>query len=117
MRTRRVRMSGSSYCGAQVRAGIGTAVVHPRGILDHMPLGVHLPGQRLLYHYTSAGAAVDGILPTGQLRLGLFEFTNDPRESKQWRLSASVAISGVRRLMAGGLLQQFLRLDRWPCPQ
>ena len=33
------------------------------------------------------------------------------------RLSASVAISGVRRLMAGGLLQQFLRLDCWPCPQ
>jgi DUF2971 family protein len=52
---------------------------------------MHLPGHSLLYHYTSAAAAVDGILPTGQLRLGLFEFTNDPRESKQWRLSASVA--------------------------
>jgi len=52
---------------------------------------MHLPGYGLLYHYTSATAAVESILPTGQLRLGLFEFTNDPRESKRWYLSASVA--------------------------
>jgi hypothetical protein len=52
---------------------------------------MHVPGYGLLYHYTSAAAAVESILPTGQLRLGLFEFTNDPRESQQWHLSASVA--------------------------
>lgn len=49
------------------------------------------PELDLLFHYTTAAAAVESILPTGQLRLGLFEFTNDPRESKQWYMSASVA--------------------------
>jgi hypothetical protein len=48
-------------------------------------------GEGLLYHYTTANVAVESILPTGQLRLGLFEFTNDPREAKQWFVSASVA--------------------------
>jgi hypothetical protein len=44
----------------------------------------------LLFHYTSAATAVESILATGQLRLGMFEFTNDPRESSQWHMSASL---------------------------
>ena len=45
----------------------------------------------LLFHYTTAPVAVESILASGKLRLGLFEFTNDPRESKQWHISASIA--------------------------
>lgn len=44
----------------------------------------------LLYHYTSAPVAVESILRTGELRLGQFAFTNDPRESRSWQMSASL---------------------------
>jgi hypothetical protein len=44
----------------------------------------------LLYHYTSAPIAVESILRTGELRLGQFAFTNDPRESRSWQMSASL---------------------------
>jgi hypothetical protein len=46
--------------------------------------------QDLLFHYTMASVAVEGILATGQFRFGLFEATNDPREAKQWHISASI---------------------------
>ena len=45
----------------------------------------------LLFHYTGASAAVESILATGKLRLGLLQFTNDPRESRSWNVSASIA--------------------------
>lgn len=35
-----------------------------------------------LYHYTAAGVALDAIVALMQLRLGLVEATNDPRESR-----------------------------------
>lgn len=44
----------------------------------------------LLFHYTSAPIAVESILRTGELRLGQFAFTNDPRESRSWLMSASL---------------------------
>lgn len=49
-----------------------------------------IPFEGLLFHYTSAATAVESILATGQLRLGMFEFTNDPRESAEWGISASL---------------------------
>jgi hypothetical protein len=47
-------------------------------------------GENLLFHYTSASIAVESILRTGELRLGQFAFTNDPRESRRWYMSASM---------------------------
>jgi hypothetical protein len=40
-----------------------------------------------LYHYTTRTAGLGSILPSGQLRLGLFTATNDPREAKDWWFS------------------------------
>jgi hypothetical protein len=37
-----------------------------------------------VYHYTTRDAAVGSILPTGQIRLGLYRTLNDPRESRGW---------------------------------
>lgn len=37
-----------------------------------------------LYHYTTRQAALGSILPVGELRVGLFRYMNDPRESKDW---------------------------------
>jgi hypothetical protein len=43
--------------------------------------------ERYLYHYTTRQAVLGSILPTGQVRFGLFRYTNDPRESKDWFFS------------------------------
>src|SRR6185312_13416997 len=43
-----------------------------------------------LFHYTSADIGVFNILAEGRLRLGPYESTNDPRESKQRFVSLSV---------------------------
>lgn len=37
-----------------------------------------------LYHYTSAKTLMEKILPSGTIKLGSFNETNDPRESKDW---------------------------------
>lgn len=42
-----------------------------------------------LYHYTTRQAALDAILPTGRIRLGLLRHTNDPREAKEWRFGGA----------------------------
>lgn len=47
------------------------------------------PGQ-FLYHYTTRQAALGSILPTGQIRFGLFAATNDPREAKDWLFALRV---------------------------
>jgi hypothetical protein len=39
---------------------------------------------RYVYHYTNREAALGQILPTQQIRLGLFRYMNDPRESHEW---------------------------------
>lgn len=44
-----------------------------------------------VYHYTSREAALEKILSSGKLRLGTFASLNDPRESKDWSFSLSVA--------------------------
>jgi hypothetical protein len=44
-----------------------------------------------LYHYTSATVAIDSIVPQMQIRLGLLEATNDPRESRPRYPSLSLA--------------------------
>lgn len=40
-----------------------------------------------LYHYTTLETAIEKILYQGKLRLGLFEQTNDPRESQEWGIN------------------------------
>jgi hypothetical protein len=40
--------------------------------------------EQWVYHYTTRDAAIGSILPTGQIRLSLFEWMSDPRESKKW---------------------------------
>jgi hypothetical protein len=45
------------------------------------------PWPERLYHYTTRETALNAILPTGQIRLGLMRHLNDPRESKMWRVS------------------------------
>ncbi len=53
-----------------------------------MPLWFDLEDpNRYLYHYTTRQAALGSILPTGELRVGLFRYMNDPRESKDWLFS------------------------------
>lgn len=37
-----------------------------------------------VYHYTKGETAVDYILPSLELRMGSFQFVNDPREAKSW---------------------------------
>ena len=37
-----------------------------------------------LFHYTTREAALEYILPTRRIRLGLVGTTNDPREVKEW---------------------------------
>jgi hypothetical protein len=44
-----------------------------------------------LYHYTSASVGLDSILAQMQLRVGLLELTNDPRESRARYPSLSLA--------------------------
>ncbi len=43
--------------------------------------------ERYVYHYTRAFKLALNILPRGELRLSRFQCVNDPRESKDWRLS------------------------------
>jgi len=53
------------------------------GVAEMMRLAAETPAETDdLYHYTSASVAVDSILTQAQLRLGLIEATNDPRESR-----------------------------------
>jgi len=42
-----------------------------------------------VYHYTSRETALEFILSTGKIRLNLFKYLNDPRESKDWSFSMS----------------------------
>lgn len=48
-----------------------------------------------LYHYTSSSVALDSIVPQMQLKLGLIELMNDPRESHPRYPNLSIA-DGVR---------------------
>ena len=41
----------------------------------------------LVYHYTSASAAQEHILRNGTLRLGAYDQTNDPKESRTWQFN------------------------------
>src|SRR6266516_5387666 len=71
-----------------------------------MPLWFDLEDpNRYLYHYTTRQAALGSILPTGELRVGLFRYMNDPRESKDWlfqrRRRQSVG-TGFRRTQPRG---------------
>jgi hypothetical protein len=50
-----------------------------------MPLWYDLEEpDKYLYHYTTRQAALGAILPKAELRIGLFRYMNDPRESKTW---------------------------------
>src|SRR2546423_10786553 len=40
--------------------------------------------ERYLYHYTRHDTALEYILPSLKLKLGIFANVNDPRESKAW---------------------------------
>lgn len=42
-----------------------------------------------VYHYTSRETALEFILSSGKIRLNLFKYLNDPRESKDWSFSMS----------------------------
>jgi hypothetical protein len=53
--------------------------------------GGEVDPDRYLYHYTTREAALGSILPQAQIRLGLLEWTNDPRENQQWLVSLSIA--------------------------
>ena len=50
---------------------------------------------RYLYHYTKAETALTHILPMNRLRLGRFENTNDPRETRHWHFSSHSPRSAV----------------------
>lgn len=68
--------------------------------------------EQFLYHYTSLEAAIEKILYSGNMRLGPFKQTNDPRESQDW------GISGIGDLDDSGPLFQLLNLvneDRKMC--
>jgi len=56
------------------------------------------PGESYLYHYTSA-ATLGKILDGGQLRLGPYSQTNDPRENQ--KLPLAIARSGQESQSAG----------------
>lgn len=42
-------------------------------------------------HYTSREIAVEHILESKRIRLGRLGLTNDPRESKRWRVPSSLS--------------------------
>lgn len=74
---------------------------------------------RYLYHYTKAETALTHILPMNRLRLGRFENTNDPRETRRWRFSSHSPTSAVDLAghdldalsdLVGGSLQKSARL-------
>lgn len=50
-----------------------------------------------LFHFTSLKIAVENILPTSKLKLGLLENTNDPRENKSFGFGAKNAHFQVGR--------------------
>jgi hypothetical protein len=61
-------------------------------VAEMMRLAAETPAETDdLYHYTSASVAIDSILAQTQLRLGLIEATNDPRESRPRYPNISVA--------------------------
>jgi len=45
--------------------------------------------EQYLYHYTTLETAIEKILYSGQLRLGPFAQTNDPRESQNWEIHST----------------------------
>jgi hypothetical protein len=74
---------------------------------------------RYLYHYTKAETALTHILPMNRLKLGRFENTNDPRETRRWHFSSHSPTSAVDLAkydldelseVVGGTLQQCARL-------
>lgn len=44
----------------------------------------HIDPDRYLYHYTRYEKAFEHILPSLRLKMGIFDYVNDPRESKTW---------------------------------
>lgn len=66
-----------------------------------------------LYHYTTAEAFFDYILPTMKLRASALALMNDPRESKHWYMTISDVPDGqydTKELM--GLEREFNRVVR-----
>jgi hypothetical protein len=47
-----------------------------------------------VYHYTTRDTAIGSILPTGQIRLSLYEWMADPRESKTWLFGGEIPPGG-----------------------
>src|SRR5260370_9687687 len=43
--------------------------------------------RKYVFHYTTLGTALRHILSAGQLRVGPYAKTNDPRESKAWEFT------------------------------
>lgn len=52
-----------------------------------------------LYHYTTLEVAIEKILYTGEIRLGPFEKTNDPRESQDWWIRSTGGLENSRPLL------------------
>jgi hypothetical protein len=49
---------------------------------------------KYLYHYTTRQAALGSILPKAELRVGLYRYMNDPRESKDWQFTLEGGSAG-----------------------
>lgn len=72
--------------------------------------------ERYVYHYTKLATARDYILKANTLRLGSFEKTNDPRESRQWQFNVGsigrdkdlepYALQDVSEWMSGAIQRQ-----------
>ncbi len=87
---------------------------------EYVPLIYGLrDADRYLYHYTKAETALTHILPMNRLRLGRFENTNDPRETRRWRFSSHSPTSAIDLAgydldelseLVGGTLQKSARL-------
>lgn len=65
--------------------------------------------EQYLYHYTTLETAIEEILYSGQLRLGPFEQTNDPRESQNWGIGS---VEGARNDRSFGKLIELINEDR-----
>jgi hypothetical protein len=64
------------------------------------PAGLHFlqyqePDSNLLFHYTSA-STLAAILDSGNMRLGSYSRTNDPRETKEWEPTITLPDVSVR---------------------
>lgn len=65
--------------------------------------------EQYLYHYTTLETAVEKILYSGQLRLGPFAQTNDPRESQNWGIRST---DGAKNDRSFGQLMKLINEDR-----